>query len=400
MKKILMLAMFCLLSILPSTLQAQSTSTLSCGDTLSDSLIDGNLSHTYSITVNSGTILVVHADPLPLSADLNLSIEILNANGAIIGANVYTPDENPNTIETTAILASGTYQVIVSGDEAGAYQLFVSCIDEDGQVISNNNLVAGLACGQQIDNTMIRPDELHRYFLYLEQGVVMDVLLEALYGNFAEMTFELGLYSPTNQELDGISDAFKDIERRIYEQNIPASGIYRLYVKGFDSTDENYRVSIDCTLSDGNLSLSSSEDRRELEPTLLTPSELPTEIATNTPAEDHSIPPFVTPFDLIEGIPNTAQLKGEDIAIMYTFSGEENEVITLKYDLVRGTTSTDLWLQSPEKQMIFTSSLLLAESLSVQLTLPQSGDYQIFFTLTERPQPADAVFTIEVIREQ
>lgn len=399
MKKIRMLVIVCLLFVMSATLQAQSRPTLACGDTLSDSL-DRNLSHTYSMTVNTGTILVIHSDPLPRSASLNLSIEILNANGAIIGANVYTPDENPNTIETTAILASGTYQVLVSGDDIGAYQLFVSCIDEDGQVISNNNLVSGLACGQQIDNTMIRSDEYHRYFLYLEEGIVMDVFLEALYGNFAEMTFELGLYSPTNQELDSISDDFKDIERRIYEQNIPASGIYRLYVKGFDSIDENYRVSIDCTLANGNLSLSSSEDRRVLEPTLLIAAEVASDTTIDTASDDNPPPPFVTPFDLIEGIPNTGQLKDDVIAIVYTFSGEENEAITLKYDWIRGTTSTELWLQSPDAQMIFTSSLLLAESLSMHLTLPQSGDYKIFFTLTERPQPADAVFTIEVIREQ
>ena len=399
MKQILILASLCLLSI-SATLQAQSTPTLSCGDTLSDNLIVDDLTHTYAMMVNSGTILVVHSDPLPLSASLNLSLEILNANGAIIGANDYTPDESSNTIETTAILASGAYQVIVSGDEAGAYQLFVSCIDEGGQVISNNNLVAGLACGQQIDNTMIRPDELHRYFLYLEKDVVMDVFLEALFGNFSEMTFDLGLYSPTNQELDSISEAFKDIERRIYEQNVPSGGIYRLYVKGFDSVDENYRLSIDCTLSNGNLSLSGSEDRRVLEPTLLSVSESPTETETDMPSDDDSFPPFVTQFDLIEGIPNTGQLKDDENAIVYMFSGNEDETITLNYDWIRGTTSTDLWLQTPDGQMIFTSSLLLADTLSMQLTLPLSGDYNIFFTLTERPQPADAVFTIEVIREE
>jgi hypothetical protein len=399
MKKILILALLCSLFVIPTALQAQSTSDLSCGDTLSDSLTDSNLSHAYSMSVNTGTILVVHSDPLPLTADLNLSIEILNANSAIIGANDYTPDETSNTIETTAILASGTYQVTISGDAEGAYQLFISCIDEDGQVISNNNLVDGLACGQQIDNTMVRLNELHRYFLYLEEGVVMDVFLEALDGNFAEMTFDLGLYSPTNQELDGISEAFKDIERRIYEQNVPTGGIYRLYVKGFDSVDESYRVSIDCTLPNGNLSLSSGEDRRVLETTLLTITNSPSDTVTDTPPDDEEgLPPFITQFDLIDGIPNTGQLMGDENAIAYTFSGEADEKITLSYMSIRGETSADLWLQAPDGQMIFTSSLLMAESLLMSLTLPQSGDYQIFFTLTDRPQPADAVFTIEVIR--
>ncbi len=385
--------------IISSSLQAQSTAMLSCGDTFSDQFSGSSLSNTYSIGINTGTIIVVHTDPLPLSASLNLSLEILNANGAIIGANDFTPDDDAPTIETTAILASGTYQIVVSSDEPGAYQLFVSCIDEEGQVISNNNLVQDLACGQQIDNTMIRPDEIHRYYLYLEEGTVMDVFLEALYGNFAEMTFELGLYSPTNQELDGISETFKDIERRIFEQNITTSGLYRLYVKGFDSVDENYRVSVDCTLPDGNLALSSSEDRRELEPTLLTPVESPSETATDTPLDDEELLSFITHFDLIEGGPNTGQLIGDENIIVYNFPGETDEAITLKYISIRNETNTDLWLRAPDGEMIFTSSLLLADTLSMRVILPQTGNYQIFFTLTDRPQPADAVFTIEVERE-
>ena len=207
MKKIMLAVICCSILFISSSLQAQSTSILSCGDTLSDQFSSNDLSHTYSIGINTGTILIVHSDPLPLSESLNLSLEILNANGAIIGANSYTPDENPNTIETTAILASGTYEVIVSGDEAGTYQLFISCIDEEGQVTSNNNLVQDLACGQQIDNMMIRFDEIHRYYLYLEEGVVMDVFLEALYGNFAEMTFDLGLIYRQVASIDCMSKA-------------------------------------------------------------------------------------------------------------------------------------------------------------------------------------------------
>lgn len=396
----MMLALICCFVFgISSSLQAQSTAIVSCGDTLSDQLSGSDLSHTYSIGINTGTIIVIHTDPLPLSASLNLSLEILNANGAIIGANDFAPDDEAPTIETSAILASGTYQIIISSDEPGAYQLFVSCIDEDGQVISNNNLVQDLACGQQIDNTMIRPDELHRYYLYLEDGMVMDVFLEALYGNFAEMTFELGLYSPTNQELDGISETFKDIERRIFEQNVTTSGLYRLYVKGFDSVDENYRVAIDCTLPDGNLALSSGEDRRVLEPTLLTPADSPSDIATDTPPDDEELLPFITHIDLIEGGPNTGQLIGDENIIAYNFLGDADEAIVLKYISIRNETYTDLWLRAPDGNMIFTSSLLLADTLSMRIILPQTGEYQIFFTLTDRPQPADAVFTIEVERE-
>ena len=159
-------------------------------------------------------------------------------------------------------------------------------------------------------------------------------------------------------------------------------------------------MAIDCTLANGNLTLSSSEDRRVLDPTLLTPAESSNDsIATDTP-NDEELLSFITHFDLIEGGPNTGQLIDDENIIAYNFPGEADEVIVLKYISIRNETYTDLWLRAPDGEMIFTSSLLLADTLSMRVNLPQTGDYQIFFTLTDRPQPADAVFTIEVERQQ
>jgi len=405
MRKIGVVIIFCLLASFSVGIHAQSSPLLMCGDTISDRFATDNLTHRYTIDMNTGTTLVIHS--LPIATPIDLSVEILNANGALIGGNEYSPQESPAIIETSEILASGTYQVIVTADTGGDYQLFVSCVSEDGAVISNNNLVHGLTCGDQVDNTMIRPDEIHRYFIYLDDDSVMDVFLESLYGMFGEMTFELGLYSPTNQELDRINEDFKDIERTIFEQTASTEGVYRLYVKGYDSVDENYRLSIDCTLPDGSLALS-GDDRQVLEPTELSPTEndapppdTSDDDSTNTDDEtdNETQPPFANPLELIEGLPNTGQLMGDEAIAAYTFVGDTDETITLAYQHLRGDSSLDIWLQSPDSEMIFTSSMLLAHSLSTQVTLPEAGHYTIYLTLTDRPQEADAVFTIEVLRE-
>lgn len=392
MKKILIIIILYSLFAMSWILQAQSITSVSCGDTLSGQLVEGALSQSYSVDIETGTILVVHSDPLPISASLGLSLEILNANGSIVGSNDYAPDEYTATIETSTILATGTYQINVSGDDVGDYQLFISCVDMNGDVISNNNLIQPLACGEQIDNIMIRPDELHRYYLYLEDGMVMDVFLEALYGSFAEMTFELGLYSPANQELNGISDAFKDIELRIFEQNITSSGVYRLYVRGFDGVDENYRISVDCILANGDLAISDSFNRRVLESTLLTVSDT----IDDMPSSDNDTSVAVTQLDLIEDIPNTGQLRGNEPAIAYTFSGDADDVITVNYVRIRGEGNIDVELQAPDGEIIFASSLLLADGLSMAVRLLQSGEYQLVVALSDRSQDSENVFTIEV----
>lgn len=375
----------------------QSNPTLTCGDMVTDRFLELDLLHEYTIQVETGTILIVSADPIPVNAPMTIEVEIQNANGGIVAGNDFAPDDRSSVVETNTLLSSGDYRAIITGNTLGDYQLFVSCVTDRGDVISENNLVQSLSCGEQIDNTMIRPDELHRYYLSLEDGTIMDVFLESLYGTFAEMTFELGLYSPTNQELDRVNDDFRDIERSIFEQTITTDGIYRLYVQGYDGTDENYRLSVDCTLPDGNLALSSGENRRVLEPTQLSVPNNGINPSTDTDVEP--IDPFPTQA-LIEGIPNTGQLIDDQAIVGYTFEGTADERIILRYEAVRGESQLDLWLQAPDSEMIFTSSLLLADTLSLELTLPQSGEYTIYLTLTDRPQIADAVFTIEVLREE
>lgn len=360
---------------------AQSTSDITCGDTISDYFSVDDLNHRYNIDISVGTMLVVHA--LPIETPLNLTLEILNANGALIGANDFSPDDSAASIETSAILATGTYHIDVSADDSGDYQLFVSCAsDEDGKVVSENNLVQSMICGDQIDNTMIRPDELHRYFVFLDEDTVMDVFLESLYGEFGDMTFELGLYSPTNQELDRINDDFKDIERTIFEQTATTEGVYRLYVQGFDSTDENYRLSIDCTLPDGSLALSGGDTRRILEPTQLSASE----------SDDSETITVTSTIEIIEGLPNTGQLSDNNISMSYTFAGSTDETISLNYQRVRGEGNVELSIEAPDGDILFSSSLLLADGLSVDLTLPQSGGYRLYVS------GDDAVFTVEVVR--
>lgn len=378
-----------LLLMLTVLAQAQEQSTLVCGDTLTERFFSDDLLHEYTIDVDSSTRLIIHTDPLPLSAEITLSVEVRNGNGGIIPANRFAPEDGISTIETDAILSDDAYQVIITGNMPGVYQIFVSCVNDGGEVISNNNLVQSLSCGEQIDNTMSRPDELHRYYLYLEDSTVLDVFLEALYGNFAEMTFEMGLYSPTNQELNRITEDFRGIESQIVEQTITDTGVYRLYVQGFDGSGEDYRIAVDCTLPDGSLAISGGDNRQVLVPTIL-------ETDTETLPESDATADDFPVSDLIEGIPNTGQVTTDETFMRFAFDGTAGEQLTLQFSRLRGDSGLDMALLDQDSVVLFNMDLTVISDLSATVTIPADDGYLLFFALTGED---DVAFSVEIVRD-
>jgi len=407
MKKLVTI-LFLLLSLSASIgmSSAQEQSTLACGDVIVEQFFSDDLLHEYSISIESGTRLILYANPLPLRADITLAVEVRNGNGGVIPQIPFAPEDGISVIETDAILSGGGYDIIVTGNMPGMYQILVSCVTDTGEVVTENNLVQSLSCGEQVDNIMVRENELHRYYLSLEEGVIMDIFLEALYGDFAEMSFEMGLYSPDNQELNRLTEDFRGIDSQILEQTVTTAGLYRLYVQGFDATDEDYRISVDCTLPDGNIAISGGDNRRVLQATVMDGDiesvsgasddemNIPDEIAEEADAlpDDISVPVS----DMIEGIPNTGQVTVDNPVLAYTFMGDEDEPITLTYSRLRGDDGVEVWMQAPDGDVVFGTTLDIASALSADLALPQSGEYQIYFALTGE---TEVVFTVEVARE-
>ncbi len=431
MKRTPLIMIVAILWMLSLTAYAQDQAELTCGDVLADQFSSNQSTHDYTIDVENGTRLIIHGDPLPLDKVARLSIEIQNSRGAIISENSFAPSDSARTIETAPILSEGVYSVAVKGRMGDAYQLFVSCVTDDGAVISENNLVQSLACGDEVDNTMIRNNELHRYYLVLEEDTIADIFLESLYGRFGEMTFEMGLYSPTNQELNRLTERFKDIDSQILGQNITTAGLYRLYVKGFDSSDEDYRLAVDCTLPDGGLALSDGDNRRVFTPTLFVAPESSEAVVeeadevidavaeavevvedsadeaieeTPVPAQPAELPPpqeggsdelVALEYELIEGLANTGQLTDTTPIVVYSFEGLADESVTLKYNRMRGESAVEMWLRAPSGDIIFNTSLDTTYALDAQTTLPDDGLYRIFLALGGE---MDVVFTLEVDR--
>ncbi|MEO1443020.1 MAG: hypothetical protein AAFV33_21645, partial [Chloroflexota bacterium] len=137
-------------------LHAQESVPLACGDNITGAFNGAETEFDYNIFLTSGSRMIVHIDALPVGSDASgFEVEIVDLNGFIIESVGFLPDERTVTTETGQLLREGVYDIEVSSTTPGAYQLFVSCVDASGTVVSDNNLVNGVQCGGEVENTFL-----------------------------------------------------------------------------------------------------------------------------------------------------------------------------------------------------------------------------------------------------
>lgn len=375
---------------------AQEDTLYQCGDNLVGTLQSGASSALHRLNIASGTILIVRAEPLPIDAERSFDLQITSEGGFVVTNIDYAPEDLSTTVETSPLLRAGVYDIRVTSDEPGDYQLFISCVDEDGVVTSGNNLVNPLVCGMELDNPVIRPDALHRYYIALERDDILAVRAITLEGEFGEMTIDTGLISPSNQELDSINPMFKGIERVFDTGPLPENGVYRFYLRAFDAADSDYRLSVDCTLADGQVIIAGQVPRIELTPTILEPvntenavptptAEAPANLADTIEQSSAGSPtpevladrlPDGVSTPLIPGTPNTGSLSGGD-AFRYTFDGTTGNRLVLEFTRLSGDLNLGLVVLAESDTIIFEAYLNETQSLMLTSVLPEDGAYTI-----------------------
>ncbi|MEM6284856.1 MAG: hypothetical protein AAF787_21885, partial [Chloroflexota bacterium] len=363
-----------------------------------------------------GSRMIVHMDALPLGSDTSaFEIEIVDLNGFIIDSVGFLPDERTVTIETGELLREGVYDIIVSSTAPGAFQLFISCVDVTGAVSSGNNLVNGIACGGEIENTFLRPDELHRYYLNLQTGDDLTVNAFTLDGEFADLTIDLGLYSPNNDEIDRVNDMFKDFERTLNTGPLSRTGTYRLYVRAFDATNDDYRITVSCTLASGQTINSSRDNRLVLAPTVMETAPMADFSAQAAPPPADSAPavaptptnvPALLPSELVStieiplvmGIPGSGVITS-DFEGMYGFVidvGMDN-ALQLDFARVSGNENMGIIVLTDVGAVVFQASVTSGNTLSTDFVAPSSGTYTIgIYPLNIAPpfDPQPTAFTV------
>lgn len=408
----LMLLFFPLLLAVP-TLHAQPPTALACGENLTNRFAPDQVEHVYPIEVESGVNLILHADPLPLSSGGTLTIEVFLPNGFAIEALPYAPEAPAATFETGELTTSGVYDVIVYGEGVSDYQLFVSCVQDDGTVITNNNLTQGIVCGEQVDNPVTRLDELQRYYIALNAGDSMRVTSESLQGDFGDLRLEAGLYSPNNAELDRVSIDFKSAIRTIDTGPVPTTGVYRLYVRTYDSSAGDVRMAIDCALADGSVVQSTYDPQRPpLDATLLTPADPPVVDAPPAPLDPPPLDPppanALTPdltrtvsVPLATGIANTGVITPEFEGLFtFTFEAQALELVELNVERSTGNLNVGVVVVDSDNTVIYLAHLITGRTLATQIEVPAAGEYAIGFYPLPIPPPAPPQATVITVLQE
>ncbi|MEL6150325.1 MAG: hypothetical protein AAFU54_00245 [Chloroflexota bacterium] len=399
-------------------LHAQESVPLACGDNITGAFNGAETEFDYNIFLTSGSRMIVHIDALPVGSDASgFEVEIVDLNGFIIESVGFLPDERTVTTETGQLLREGVYDIEVSSTTPGAYQLFVSCVDASGTVVSDNNLVNGVQCGGEVENTFLRPDELHRYYLNLQTGDALTVNAFTLDGEFADMTIELGLYSPNNDEIDRVNDMFKAFERVLNTGPLSQTGTYRLYIRAFDDTNDDYRVTISCELASGQVIPNNRDTRIVLAPTVMDAAPITDFSAQAAPPPADSNPaPAVAPspgnmpallpsqlvstieIPLVMGIPGSGVITA-DFEGMYGFvvdAGMDN-ALRLDFARVSGNENIGVIVLSEVGAVVFQASITSGNTLSTDFIAPSSGTYTIgVYPLNIAPpfDPQPTAFTV------
>ena len=391
-------------------INAQGTEPVACGDNLARTFASATDVHVYEIDIETGTNLILHADPLPISGDAFLTFTVTNEAGSFFDTIDFAPEDRSATLETGTLLTSGTFQIGVTAGEAITYQLLISCVTADGEVISSNNLIRSITCGGQVDNNLIRLDELHRYYIRLNEGDAMDVLLESLDGAFSDLRLDFGIYSPNNAEIDPVSSDFMDIERRNETGPLPGTGIYRIYVRGYNHNEGTYRLSLSCTLANGATINANRDNRVIVESTVLdTTDAVVRESAAGVVVDDRQLSDsdesmlpevmqqaIVLPIE--SGIAETTLITPDlEGMFAYEFTAIQSDRVEVRVERLSGLNLGVIML-SPDGDTVFLAGLVMGTQLSTQLTIPADGAYMVgLYPLDVEPANSDEAARVTTV---
>ncbi len=379
---------------------AQSAQPVACGDVVAGTF-DGRLEHLYEIDLLSGTNLIVYAEHLPIDPFGSQPTLAMRAdNGSIVDTTTFAPDATYPTVETGELLREGTYTIRVGVPEQAAYQLFISCVERSGQVITANNIVQSIQCGQEIDNPVIRTDELQRYYIPLNAGDTLTLIAESLEGEFSDLTLDVGFYAPDNRELDRVNPEFRDALKTLDTGPVPITGVYRIYVRTYDLDMGTLRISASCTLADGTLLTASRDARRTLTATVLDAGDFSAQSAPSQ-AEAQTAPADAISVPLALGNISSGAIAGDyPGALSYEIDALGGAGLEVSVNHMGGTLPLSVMVIDPDGGTLAEGVVGPNSGLVNQFRPQTSGVHTVLISVFDSPTNTSAeagVFAISVI---
>jgi hypothetical protein len=250
-----------------------------------------------------------------------------------------------------------------------------------------------IQCGSIIEGEFIAGAERHEYTIDLKAGTVLRVSGEAL---GETLRFTILALEPSGRGVAASDDyGTVSVDPQIATPILSANGNYKIWVGNteirydgniftdprFSGGSGVYTIFVGCTLRDG---------------TVIEPGDT---IAENTDSggQGASPAPVTLPFTgngfpglapvdftnafvfpLSVGQVNPGQIPaGADAVISYTFDAQAGQTLDLTFTRTSGNLNLGLVVLNAENKVVFQASVVSANRVNAQLTLPTSGTYTI-----------------------
>lgn len=278
-----------------------------------------------------------------------------------------------------------------SGKSKLAYALLYALISiilinvEVRNTTAQSATVSPIQCGNIIEASIRQPGTVQSYSLELEMGDTLIIDINRISTANAPRVI---IFDSNGNQLIGLP-----WEQPVREVEVPFSDNWILEVS--DNTISSYILSVGCKIrKTGEL----IEAGSVIAPVV---TEIPSANINNIPVSQ--LPSFlstvtVVPMSILPDLPMTGVITANEI-LGYNLAANANDVLSLAFTRVSGTLNLNLVILSPERQVVFQTSLVTSSNLTTQLTLPTTGNYTIVVFQVElfSPQsPEPAAFEIKV----
>jgi hypothetical protein len=239
-----LLAMLSTVSI--STIQAQGTIPVTCGDVIEGEFLDSG-SHRFSIRLTQGTKLLAWAERDGSYSEVSMEFDLYGPRENRLTG---TPRNSAINLYTDPLPESGLNDLKLynADSDGGDYILYISCVDESGSLISNDRFNTMAQCGNTFSRNFPK-SEVHRYFINLNSDDILSVLAERN-GSYSEVSMEFDLYGPRENRLAGTP---RNSTISLETDPLPRSGLYHVNIYNSDSEGGDYNFYISCVQNGRNI---------------------------------------------------------------------------------------------------------------------------------------------------
>lgn len=219
-----------------------------------------------------------------------------------------------------------------------------------------------IRCGDIVEAESWKPEQTHVFLIDMDAGEFLNFSIVPV-GDFLKLRYAW-VHDPAGSRI--YSSDYKTHRIRASVGRLSARGTYRLEIRTLKAGI--FHLHVGCLLRDGT----------EVEPT--------STLALSPQNVGFRGFPGLRPLDvsgfayspLKLGVPAAGEIPADgDETYLFRFSGDQHEPVRLNFERTGGNLSLALVLLDWTDRVVFQSSLATTDSMTVDLTLPTTGEYTL-----------------------